>query len=367
MDRFIPGLKLSGHIFEEAIEPLMQQAFPKVLYSAARLEWGSDVIGFDTPMSMDHGWGPKLTLFLLEKDFAVHSDSLHTYFANHLPFEIHGFPTNYAEPYADGGVMAPTTAYPIHHMITITTPERFFQDYLGVDINQHLMPEIWLTLPQQRLRTIRAGRIFHDGLGTLADLHHQFHWYPHDVWLYLMANQWQRISQDEPFVGRTGTVDDDLGSRLIAYRIIRELMSLAFLMEQAYAPYQKWFGTAFAQLDIAPSLTPLFHVILNSQNWKERESWLSQAYMLMAERHNALSITDFISPDVSHFYNRPFLVPHSSRFVDALLAEISDPDVLRLPDRLGSLDQISDNTEVLDDISRCQQLCILYRTSNQTR
>jgi len=361
MDKFIPGLKLSKYFFEESIEPLMRQAFPGLSYSAARLEWGSDVIGFDTPMSMDHGWGPKMTLFLDENDFPVHHDRLQTYFAHHLPFEIRGFPTNFAEPYADGGVISPKTTHPIHHMITITTPERFFQEYLGVNIHQPLTPEIWLTLPQQRLRTIRAGQIFHDGLGTLEDIRQRFHWYPHDVWFYLMANQWQRIDQDEPFIGRTGIVDDELGSRLIAARLIRDLMALAFLMEKTYAPYRKWFGTAFNQLKSAPTLTPLFDAILNSQDWKERESHLSQAYCRMAEHHNALSITPFINPEVSHFYHRPFLVPHAARFADALLAEISDPNVKCLPPHLGSLDQLSDNTEVLDDISCCQQLRILYR------
>jgi hypothetical protein len=81
----------------------------------------------------------------------------------------------------------------------------------------------------------------------------------------------------------------------------------------------------------------------------------------MAENHNALAITPALDPGVTHFYNRPFLVPHAARFVDALLAEISDPDVKHLPPHLGSLDQISDNTELLDDISRCQQLHILYQ------
>lgn len=40
---------------------------------------------------------------------------------------------------------------------------------------------------------------------------HQFTWYPHDLWLYLMAAQWQRISQMEPFIGRAGSVRDILG------------------------------------------------------------------------------------------------------------------------------------------------------------
>jgi Domain of unknown function (DUF4037) len=61
-------------------------------------------------------------------------------------------------------------------------------------------------------------------------------WYPHDLWLYLLAAQWRCIEQGEAFVGRTGAiVGDDLGSRVVAARLVRELMRLCFLMEQQYA------------------------------------------------------------------------------------------------------------------------------------
>ena len=250
--------------------------------------------------------------------------------------------------------------YPLHHLVTLTTPARFFQDYLGVDIDKPLDPLTWLTLPQQRLRTVRSGRIYQDGLGTLSKIRERFHWYPHDVWLYLLANQWQRIDQDEPFLGRTGDVGDELGSRLIAARLIQDLMHLAFLQEKQYAPYHKWFGTAFAQLTISSRLTPLFIDVLNSRNWKIRESHLTQAYLLMAEQHNHLGITPAIEPMVSNFHERPFKVLHSGRFVDTLMQHIEDPDVKALPAHLGSVNQISDNTDVLDEIKRCKKFRDFY-------
>ena len=41
------------------------------------------------------------------------------------------------------------------------------------------------------------------------------------------------------------------GRRCIAARLARDLMRLCFLIERRYAPYSKWFGTAFAELDAA--------------------------------------------------------------------------------------------------------------------
>lgn len=363
MTTFIPGLELSQYFFSELIQPLMMQAFPGLRYSAARLDYGSDVLGFDTPMSMDHGWGPKMTLFLTEADFDHYHDILNDYFAYHLPFECHGFPTHFGEPLADGGVMSHKETHPIHHGIIITTPKKFILEYLGVDIHKSLTPAIWLTIPQQRLRSLQAGRLFYDGLEKLSYLRKQFQWYPHDLWLYLMASQWQRISQDEPFVGRTGSVGDQIGVRLIAARVIHNLMSLGFLMEMQYAPYHKWFGSAFQQLRIAPELTPVINDVLNSTKWQNIETHLLKAYMIMAKAHNSLGITPANKATISPFYSRPFLVPNSSRFVKALMSQIKEPSVQELPRHLGSLDQIVDNTDLKENLSHCQLLRILYKDS----
>lgn len=358
--KFIPGKKLSRLFFEQVIQPLLSVHFPNLIFSAAQLDWGSDVIDQDTPMSMDHGWGPRLTLYLNQQDFETHGDVLDNFFANNLPFKLKGFPTHFNKAISGSFVMEIREKYPIHHMITITTPERFFQKTLGVDIHQPMTPPIWLTIPQQRLLTVRSGDIFHDGLGELDTIRNNFNWYPNDLWRYLLANQWLRIDQDAPFLGRTGVVHDELGSRLLAARLITDLMHLAFLMERRYAPYRKWFGSVFNKLDLAPSLSPILESILEARDWKTRESHLTEAYLIMIKQHNALGLTQPIPIAVEPFHDRPFLVPPAGRIIEALLESIQDPDVRALPPHLGSVNQISDNTDLLDEIPRCQALRDLY-------
>ena len=119
MPEFIPGLDLSEALFKDAVQPLLTNEQPNLAYSAARLDWGSDVLGYDTPMSMDHGWGPKLTLYLAPADYDERHEALDKLFAHQLPFEVRGFPTHFAEPYADGGVMVKKETHPIHHKSTI--------------------------------------------------------------------------------------------------------------------------------------------------------------------------------------------------------------------------------------------------------
>jgi hypothetical protein len=355
MPDFIPGLELSETFFIEAIQPLIAKHHPNLPYAAARLDWGSDVLGFDTPMSMDHGWGPKMTLYLTPRDLGIYHQTLDHLFANHLPLEVRDFPTHFAEPYADGGVMEKKADHPIHHMVTLTTIENFFDEYLGLDINHPPAPSDWLPLPQQKLRTLAAGRIFHDDLG-LKEIRDQFHWYPHELWLYLMAVQWRRIDQDAPFVGRTGSAGDEFGSQLIAARLVREIMRLGFLLSQNYAPYAKWFSAAFTDLPIALRLKPYLDEVLNCSYWSKREERLNNAYEVLMEYHANLKIPNQTISGLSSFHNRPFIVPDGDRFVQALRSEITDPEVRRLPAHLGNVDQICDNTDVLEDPQNCRAL-----------
>src|SRR5579863_2921717 len=81
---------------------------------------------------------------------------------------------------------------------------------------------------QGALREITGGAVYHDGLGELIPLRQKLAWYPHDVWLFMVACQWIRLEQEEPFPSRCGEAGDELGSRVIAARLVREVMQLCF-------------------------------------------------------------------------------------------------------------------------------------------
>ena len=70
---------------------------------------------------------------------------------------------------------------------------------------------------------LTGRRVFDDGArASSSRCATQLAWYPDDVWLWLLACQWRRIDQEEPFVGRTAEVGDELGSRVIAARLVRD-------------------------------------------------------------------------------------------------------------------------------------------------
>ena len=306
MPDFIPGLKLSEGFYHQVVRPIIEREFHGLKYTAALIGSGSEILGFDTAMSSDHHWGPRATLFLSEDDFARYRDTLHDAFAQQLPYTYRGYSTNFAPPNETSHVtrlLQSIESGPVNHRIEIMTIRWFFRDYLDIDPFDEIEVTDWLTLPEQKLRTVTAGAVYHDDLG-LETIRAKLAYYPHDVWLYLLAAGWARIGQEEAFVGRTGYVGDDLGSQVIAARLARDMMRLCFLMEREYAPYSKWFGTAFSKLACAERLAPALRGALLRQNWRERELYLSQAYEMLAEMHNALGVTDLLPTKVSPFYGR---------------------------------------------------------------
>jgi hypothetical protein len=362
MPKFIPGLNLSKLFYQTAVRPILDKEFPKLRYSAALIGWGSEVLGFDTPISTDHHWGPRVLLFLDEHDYPKLKGQISQSLATQLPYEFLGNSTNYSKADAKG-IRHPIdiTRGPVDHMVNIYTSRSFFKARLGFDPTRKITLADWLTFPQQRLLELTAGEVYHDGLGELTKIRAQLEYYPKDIWLYLLAAQWTRISQEEAFVGRAGHVGDELGSQVVAARLVREIIRLGFLMERKYAPYSKWLGSAFCKLRIAKTLTPILRQVLLAKTWQTREKWLAKAYSLMARRHNTLKLTEPLSTRTFDYYSRPYTVIFADRFAKALRQAIKDPKVKKLRTDIGSIDQFTDSTNVIEDLSLVKKLKVAYK------
>jgi hypothetical protein len=287
--------------------------------------------------------------------------------SDNLPVAYRGYPTNFTAPNPeDHGtqIMRPVASGPVNHRVETYTLKGFFAAYLRVDISRTLSVADWLTLPHQKLRSIVAGRVFRDDLG-LEKVRARFTWYPHDVWLYVLASVWQRIGQEEHLMGRAGFVGDEVGSAIIGSRLARDVMRLAFLMEKQYPPYAKWFGTAFLRLKSGPLLAPVIGSVLRAPTWQERQRALCDVYRSVVQIHNSLGITETLSPEPERFFGRPFRVIQGEKIANAILAQIKDPDVVPLTRRsvIGSIDLVSDNTDVLEDPSLRPAIRRLYADS----
>ena len=359
MPDFIPGLALSEIYYQEAVRPILLRHYPRLPYAAALIGWGSDVLGLDTPVSTDHGWGPRMEIFLRPEDMHLHPE-IYESLRQELPISIRGFSTHFHQPDPqDSGVRSRVEVEhgPIDPMIYFHTLESYWQEWLGVSPFAGLEPADWLTFGDQRLISLTAGKVFHDEVG-LEDARQRLAYYPHDVWLYLLAAQWGLIGQEEAFPGRAAQAGDELGSRAITGRLVERFMRLCFLMERRYAPYSKWFGSAFQKLPCAAEITPLLQALLAADSYAARDPWFARIYIRLIEMHNARSITPPVEArtrtyagwhmlragvqelSLDHPHNtRPFQVAFTERITIPLYAAIKDPAVLALLPYIGSVSQ----------------------------
>jgi hypothetical protein len=334
---FFPGVELARGLYDDVLAPTLN-ATP---HAAARIGWGSDVFGFDDERSTDHGWGPRAQIFVPPEDVPAVAARIEAA----LPEHYRGWPVRFG-----------WDDVAIQHHVEVATLGPWLEQRLGLDPLIGIETADWLMLPQQRLLEVTAGAVFHDRVGELEAARRRLAWYPRDVWLWLLACAWRRLEHEEAFVARAAEVGDTLGSRLIAGRQVRELMRLAFLLERRYAPYSKWLGSAFRQLDAASTLeAPLLAALGGG------EDGLVAAFEDVARRHNALGLTRELEPTVRRFHGRPFRVIGAERFADACRERIEDPWLCSLP-LVGSVDQATDSTEILTHPQRARRLRNLYRS-----
>jgi hypothetical protein len=302
------------------VAPAIAAEFPGLPHAAGLLGRGSEVLGYDDSMSTDHTWSARVTVFVSGEVLTEHGESVQTRLAARLPNLFEGVSTE----------------------VSVTTVRQYFLDQLDLDVSVAWDAYDWISLPEQRLCAMTAGAVFHDDL-DLEQVRRNLAYYPRDIWLYLMVAGWWRVHPEMNLVGRAGYAGDDLGSTLIASEMVSGLMHLSFLIERRYAPYSKWFGTAFSELPIADRLSAPLDRALHARTWREREQALGNGYEIVASAFNDLEIAPRLALEPVRMWERPFAVPWAD-FPGALSASIRDPQVRDLLERwpTGGIDQVRD-------------------------
>ena len=193
-----------------------------------------------------------------------------------LPDEFRGWPTRFG-----------WDDVPVSHHVQVLTLREWLVGRLGFDPRDGVRLRDWLATPQQILLETTSGAVYRDESGELEQVRNALAWYPDDVWLWLLACQWRRIDQEEPFVGRAAEVGDELGSRVLAARIARDLVRLCFLLERRYAPYSKWLGSSFRELPGSAAIGDALLEALAATEHGTREDALVRAAQGVAALHNA--------------------------------------------------------------------------------
>lgn len=172
----ISGAALSRAYYEELVGPAIAARWPGLPHAAGRLGSGSDVLGLDDAVSRDHDWGLRVNL-LVPPDVAGQADA---YLDMVLPDLFGGYPTRYA-----------TTWDPqVRHRVQTEDVGTFVASRTGITASDSLSVTDWLSLTGQAVLEVTAGPVFVDTAAELTAAREHLAWYPHDLWVYVVATDW---------------------------------------------------------------------------------------------------------------------------------------------------------------------------------
>jgi hypothetical protein len=330
------GAALAREYYDELVSAALAERWPELPHAAGRLGSGSDVLGLDDAVSRDHDWGLRLTLLVP----AEVTEQVDAHLEGVLPGTFRGHPVRFA-----------TTWDPqVRHRVHVEDVSTFVRSRLGVTASESLSVRDWLSLTGQSILEVTAGPVFIDTSGELTRVRERLDWYPDDLWVYVVATDWARFAQELPFVGRVAERGDDLGSRVIASRLVGVARHLGHLLERRWPPYAKWIGTSFNRLPrAAAAAEPLFRAV-DASDWRNREQGLVDALRTLHELQRDLGLGTVDDP-CEPFWGRRYRGVREV-VVTELEDRITDPAIRALPRGVGSAEQWSDNVDVLVDPAR---------------
>jgi hypothetical protein len=282
---FTPSLDLSRMLFEEQIQPILAEKFPHVPYAAATSGMCSEILGLDDEISMDHEWGPRVTLFLSEESQVRHSAEMMAALKELLPLKFKGLDMMWRQAGVD---VHNTRRTKLYHVYTSTVAGAL--GFAG-GLQVLPLPDLeWLKISEQHLLEFTAGVIYKDDLGDLTRARESLRYYPDTVLRFLLMKEWESVGGDWFPIGRIGSREDRLGLRMQAAKVTEHLMRVAFMVSRRYCTYKKWFGTLFKTLPIAAELEPVLNDLLAEPSWQKVEEKIGEAASILMREQNQLGI-----------------------------------------------------------------------------
>jgi len=291
--KFIPCQDLSRALFHERIEPLIAETYPEMKYAAATFGMCSESLGLDDEVSMDHMWGPRVTLILSRKDHDRHAKDLMAKIREAMPTEFKGLPVTWPK---HGGDIQDTSEEAMYSIWTTTVDGAL--GFCGGLKALPLQDVDWLKVSEQHLLEFNNGVVYRDDTGEFSGARHMLRYYPDDVHRWLLMCAWNSVGGDWFPIGRIGTRGDRLGLRIQAAKIARHMMVLGFMVSRQYAIYRKWFGTLFKRLPIAAELEPVLMSLMQDEDWRQVEQRVWDAAAIVLRHQNELGIAPEIPIEV---------------------------------------------------------------------
>ena len=243
------GMELAEKYYETCGRPMLEAQFPHIMDQIAvgLAGQGSECLGFDDEISMDHDYGPSFCIWLPRDVYEKYGAKMQAAY-DALPQEFMGFAGRVVEEQGQGRV-------------GVLCIENFYAGILGRDTVPSTNQE-WLTLSEEDLATATNGKVFEDRLGQFSAIRDKLlQYYPREVWLRRLVQSMARAAQSGQYnYARAMKRGERITAELALTEFIRESMKIVYLLNRKYAPYDKWMHRGMRDLPVCSEIGDMLNL-----------------------------------------------------------------------------------------------------------
>ncbi len=255
------GLELAEEYYKAYGRKLFEEKFPHLMEHMAvgLVGYGSECLGFDDELSMDHDYGPSFCVWLPRELYQQYGAQVQAAYEE-LPQEFGGYSGRVSEVQGQGRVGS-------------LCLEDFYLGILGRDTVPETETE-WLALSEESLAAAVNGKVFEDHLGKFSAFRNGLlQYYPKAVWIRRLVQALAKAAQAGQYnYARAMKRGERIAAELSLAEFIRESMQAVYLLNRKYAPFYKWMHRGLQELsvcsEVGDMLNLLYQISDPAQAWE---------------------------------------------------------------------------------------------------
>lgn len=244
------GLELSEEYYKAYGREMLLTRFPQAAKQMAvgLVGYGSECLGFDDELSMDHDYGPSFCVWLPREVYVQYGAQMQAAY-DALPQEFMGYGGRVSEAQGQGRV-------------GILCLEDFYMGIMGRDTTPATDQE-WLALSEEELATATNGKVFEDYLGRFSVVREGLlQYYPKAVWTRKLVQALAKAAQAGQYnYARAMKRGERIAAELSLAEFVRESMQIVYLLNRRYAPFYKWMHRGLKDLEVCSEVSDMLNLL----------------------------------------------------------------------------------------------------------
>lgn len=244
------GLELSERYYYAYGKKMVEEKFPKIKgrVAAGLVGQGSECLGFDDNISMDHDYGPSFCLWLTKEDYEIYGEAMMEEYRK-LPKDFEGARGRQESLHGDGRVGV------------FCIPD-FYYRLLGIeDVPRD--NKAWIRIPETALCTATNGKVFEDPLGEFTRIRNGLlEFYPEDVRIKKITARAAAMAQSGQYnYARAMKRRENVAAQLALAEFTKNAISMVYLLNKRYTPFYKWMHRGMRELPLLSEIGDILNLL----------------------------------------------------------------------------------------------------------